>query len=206
MADVALAELIASLGYLGEPAQRAAHEVLVDAGLTSGKKQRIDAAKVAAVRAVLERSLAPVCGDATCAADALRRRPQARAVATEAEACAVCGGSEHRRAAVRLAATIAGRRRPRLLVVGGSPVTRRQVTELAGAIADLRLVDGLARATEDRARGDVAWADVVLIWGSTQLDHKVSNHYSKAPHAITVPKRGVAALLDAATDRLGRSL
>lgn len=77
MADVAIAELIASLGYLGEPAQRAAHEVLVDAGLTSGKKQRIDAAKVAAVRAVLERSLAPICGDTTCAADALRRSPQA---------------------------------------------------------------------------------------------------------------------------------
>ncbi len=205
MPDIEIARLVESLGYRGEAAQRGAREILVGAGLTSGKKTRIDAAKAPAVRAILARALIPVCGSATCAAEAERRSPEARPVETEAHACVICGGSENKRAAVRLGACAARRRRPRLLVVGGSPEARTQLVDLAGGAADLRLVDGLGRATEDHARTDIAWADVVLIWGSTQLDHKVSNHYAKAANAITVPKRGVAALLDAAADRLDRS-
>ena len=204
MPDADLDELLGTLGYAGEPALRAARETLVAAGLTSGKKRGIDAAKVPAVRAALERVLIPVCGSVTCAAEAGRRSPAARPIGTEANSCAVCGGSENRRAAVRLAASARGRRRPRLVVVGGSPEARTQLVELTRGVAELRLVDGLGRATEDHARTDIAWADAVLIWGSTQLDHKVSNHYSRAANAITVPRRGVAALLDAAADRLDR--
>lgn len=205
MPDIEIGELIGSLGYRGDAAQRAARKVLVEAGLTSGKKPRIDAAKRPAVRAALERALVPVCGSATCTAEARWRSPEAHPVETGADDCVVCGGSGNRRAAARLAASARSHRRPRLLVVGGSPETRKQVVDLAGTVADLRLVDGLGRATEDHARSDVAWADVVLIWGSTQLDHKVSNHYAKAANAITVPRRGVAALLDAAAVRLDRS-
>ena len=204
MADVDVDELLATFGYAGEVARRAARDVLVAAGLTSGKKRRIDAAKVVAVRGVLERALVPVCRSATCVAAAARLNAGARPVETEANSCAVCGGSENRRAAVRLAASAPGRRRPRLVVVGGSPEARTQLIGLTRGVADLRLIDGLGRATEDHARTDVAWADVVLIWGSTQLDHKVSNHYSRAANAITVPRRGVAALLDAAADRIDR--
>jgi len=203
--DADLDELLGTLGYRGEPAQRSAREALVTAGLTSGKKRRIDAAKVAAVRAALERALTPVCRSTTCAAEAGRRSPIARPVETEANSCAVCGGSENRRAAVRLATSARGHRRPRLVIVGGSPEARTQLVELTRGVAELRLVDGLGRATEDHARTDIAWADVVLVWGSTQLDHKVSNHYAKAANAITVPRRGVAALLDAAADRLDRT-
>jgi hypothetical protein len=202
--DVDLAELLDSLGFRGDGAQAAARGVLVRSGLTSGRKPRIDAAKAGRIRDALERALAPVCGAAICADVARRRRPGAEPVTVEASACVVCGGSENRRAAARLAAAAAGRRRPRLLVVGGSPETRRHLEELARGPADLRLVDGLARVTEDGARRDIAWADVVLVWGPTQLDHKVSNHFARADTAITVPKRGVAALLDAAADYLDR--
>ena len=205
MPDADLDELLGTLGYRGEPARRAARETLVAAGLTSGKKRRIDAAKAAFVRAALERALIPVCTSVTCAAEAERRSPTARPVETEANSCAICGGSENTRAAVRLAASARGHRRPRLVVVGGSPEARTQLVELTRGVAELRLVDGLGRATEDHARTDIAWADVVLVWGSTQLDHKVSNHYAKAANAITAPKRGVAALLDPASDRLART-
>lgn len=204
MPDADLDGLLGTLGYVGQPALRAARETLVAAGLTSGKKRRIDTAKIAAVRAALERALVPVCGAVTCTAAAGQRGPTARPVETVASSCAICGGSENTRAAVRLAARGRGQR-PRLLVVGGSPEARTQLVELTRGVAELRLVDGLGRATEDHAKADIAWAEVVLIWGSTQLDHKVSNHYAKAANAITVPKRGVAALLDAAADRLDRT-
>ena len=205
MADADLDELLATFGYTGDVARHAARDALVAAGLTSGKKRRIDTAKVAAVRSALERALVPVCRSATCVTAAARLNAGARPVETEPAACAICGGSENRRAATRLAASARGGRRPRLVVVGGSPEARTQLVTLARGVADLRLVDGLGRATEDHARTDIAWADVVLIWGSTQLDHKVSNHYSRAASAITVPRRGVAALLDAAADRLERT-
>lgn len=61
MPDADLDELLATFGYVGEVARHAARDALVAAGLTSGKKRRIDAAKVAAVRGALERALVPVC-------------------------------------------------------------------------------------------------------------------------------------------------
>jgi len=39
----------------------------------------------------------------------------------------------------------------------------------------LRLIDGTARRDFRQARADVSWADVVLICGTSELDHKIPN-------------------------------
>ena len=71
------------------------------------------------------------------------------------------------------------------------------------------MVDGTERHTGDKARHNVEWADLILIWGATELHHKVSEHYTNAPPPVSrkvvlLTRRGVAALLDAAITHLKR--
>jgi hypothetical protein len=81
-----------------------------------------------------------------------------------------------------------------LLVVGGSPTTRRELSEAIGQRVFLRLVDGTERRTKKKAEQDCAWADLVVIWGSTELNHGVSNLYP--PPRLVAHCRGVGSLAD----------
>ncbi len=71
------------------------------------------------------------------------------------------------------------------------------------------MVDGTERRTAERARHDLEWADLVLVWGATELHHKVSEHYTHGPPALNrkvihVARRGVTSLLDEAMTHLKR--
>lgn len=59
---------------------------------------------------------------------------------------------------------------------------------------ELRLVDGTERRTRPEAQRDLDWADLVVIAGSSELAHKVSNLYTRAGDptlVVTAPRRGV---------------
>ena len=54
---------------------------------------------------------------------------------------------------------------------------------------------------------DRRWADLVVVWGATELDHRVSQLYH-GPNVITAAKRGVAEVAVVARvwlDRPGRA-
>ncbi len=87
----------------------------------------------------------------------------------------------------------------KLLVVGGTPTSRAELRDLAeptGIV--LKLVDGTARARQQDADAHLKWANLVAIWGPTELDHKVSGLYSGAHRwgvtKITVGRRGIESL------------
>lgn len=86
-----------------------------------------------------------------------------------------------------------------IVIVGGSPAYHRQLREGLDGRLKLRLVPG------DR-RGRLAEypsAEVVILWASSILDHRVSEHY---PQGWVIPHRGIARMLAAATERIeGRS-
>jgi len=97
----------------------------------------------------------------------------------------------------------------KLVVVGGSPSVREELRAGAAPEWSLRLIDGTERRTLSQAQNDLEWADVVLIWGGSELDHKVSKLYTDATgplrkKLVQVSRRGVAALLGAAADHLER--
>ncbi len=189
--DVAIAELLDELGFSGA-VQADARAVLEASGLTNARKTRITRGKTDAIERALDAAFARRCEE--CAADGGDARP---IVLVRAGLCGSCGGSATRREAQRLSAALT---HPlRVLVVGGSPEAHRLLTALDVPQVVLRLVDGKARQTADRARADAAWADVIVIWASTQLDHKVSTLYVETPAAagkrITVGRRGIAAML-----------
>lgn len=191
---IAKTALFRELGYAGpwEPLDRA----LEEAGLSRRTKQRISRLKVDAVREVLRARFALVCGRGDCAArvgEILAGREPALAV-RQAD-CEVCGGSVNRAGVDRMVAALDRARFRRLCVVGGSPEAHRELTSLVAGRLELRLVGNERRHTLRDAEANLRWADLVIIWGGTQIAHKVTELYPAGhPKVLTIHKRGVAEL------------
>ena len=206
--DVAIAELLASSGFLDTASQRLARAALESAGLTNPSKQRISSAKIGRVRQLLDEAFGLSCSSPDCHAAVARRKPKAVVIeVARAVDCAHCEGSTNARAAMAFLRGCAAARVRRLVFVGGSPGIRQELDALVGAQIDLRLVDGTGRRTKDQAAADLGWADLVLVAGASQLKHRMSNHYteSEGPNrrkVLQVNKRGIAALLDYASEHI----
>lgn len=192
MDDVAIDELLAGLGLEGGAAERA-RAVLVEAGLTNARKQRISVAKVGRAKAAVNARLARLCAACAARTDAGPRE----VVVVAPGACARCGGSDNARALAELADAFRTAGLRRLVVVGGSPSFRAELAGLGRSI-ELRLVDGTARRTKPEAKRDVEWADVVAVAGATELAHRVSSLYTDGPQAkgklVVTARRGLSPI------------
>jgi hypothetical protein len=152
---------------------------------------------------------APVPVEARCA-ECMRypAAPGVRLVEANAEAaCAVCGGSVNKRAAMDLIEAFRARGLRRLLVVGGGPGTAEDLRALLSGEIEVRIVDGESHRNATQADSELRWADVVAVWSSTILPHKVSKLYTDhraeiRDKLVTVPRRGVAALCRVVTDKV----
>ena len=202
MADVAIAELLATLGLTGDDAEMA-RAVVEAAGLTNPRKSRISREKAVAVRDAIDAEIARLCR--RCA-EAAKGEPRL-VVVVSPEQCARCAGSANTRALDELAAAAASAGVTRLVVVGGSPDIRRELARLPSSL-DVRLVNGVERRTGEQARRDVDWADVVVVCGSSELYHKVSNLYTREPAArgklVVSSRRGVEAIVREVVEHLRR--
>lgn len=120
--------------------------------------------------------------------------------------CAACGGSVNKRAALLLVEAFRAHRKSRLLVVGGGPGTAEELRALLDGQIDVRIVDGESYRNATQAEAELRWADVVAVWSSTILPHKVSKLYTDAREfrdkLVTVPRRGVAALCQIVADKV----
>jgi len=118
----------------------------------------------------------------------------------------VCGGQQNRAEVDRAIAALAARGMRRLVVVGGSPGTHGELRELVRTRLELRIVSGTDRRTGRDAKADLAWADLVVVWGATELNHQVSKLYTggKPRHVVTCPKRGITALARTIVEALRR--
>lgn len=206
MADTALeiAELLAGLGFDSPPLQERARAVLAGAGLTRPGKVRIDASKRERVEAVLAERFLVTCGAADCERQAAGRELLR---AESARACRICAGSANRRAFVAAEQALARKNLSKLVIVGGAPAVHDELLRQKPAGWSLRIVVGTDRRTLDQARNDARWADVVLIWGGTELDHKVSELYTRETpreRLVLLNRRGIAALLDEAVKHASR--
>lgn len=192
--DVSIDGALARLGLSGPHADRA-RALLHDARLTNPRKRRIAVAKVEPARAVIDAAFARLCHE--CARSA--RGDDRTLVRVPPAVCARCGGSQNARALDELAECCQRAGVRRLVVVGGSPSFRTDF-ERVGDRLELRLVDGVARRTKAEARADIAWADVVVVCGSTQLAHRVSTLYTRDADArarlVTTSRRGMTHIAD----------
>jgi hypothetical protein len=199
---------LAGLGFGLEEGQARARAALEAAGLTRPGKLRMSDEKLPRAGELLKARFILHCGSKECAAWAAAsgREPLP---ASRKDACERCGGSDNLRAETEFLEACGRRAVRRLVVVGGSPAVREELLSTLGGALELRLIDGTERRTGDKARGDLEWADVVLVWGGSELHHKVSMLYTSAPQplrrkVVHTAKRGVAALLAAGVEHLSR--
>lgn len=121
--------------------------------------------------------------------------------------CDRCHGSVNKREALGLIDAFTEHGLRRLLVVGGGPGTAEELRTLLGEAIQLRIVDGESYRDATQAEAELAWADVVAIWASTILPHKVSKLYTdrRAEYReklVTVPRRGAAAFCKVIADKV----
>ncbi len=209
-ADHDIAAWLVANGYGLPDARQRARAALEEAGLTRPGKLRISDEKLPKVQVALEGRFALHCESTECQGwaassgrEPLRGDPKS--------ACERCGGSSNQRAQKALLEACARHGVRRIVVVGGSPAVREELERALGQALSLRMVDGTERRTADKARSDLDWADLVLVWGATELHHKVSWQYTQSPahktRVVHVARRGIAALLEAAVQHFekGRS-
>ena len=206
--DLDIEEWLSAEGFDLPEGRARAREALEAAGLTRPGKARMSATKEDRARAVLEERFFRHCATPACVQAAARSGRTPVRTAHRA-ACALCGGSDNRRAEEALVAACARAGVHRLVVVGGSPSVREELRDALSGRLELRLVDGTERRTLAQARLDLDWADLVLLWGGSELDHRVSTLYTGAPQPLRrklvhTSRRGIAALLEAAVLHLSR--
>lgn len=205
---IAIAVLLAELGFSTAPSQRAARAHIEAAGLTNRTKVNIQRGKRDAVEAAVRTRIARSCGAAPCGrALAASGRD---VIEVEPPSCEVCRGSEGERALLQMADAMAGAGRRRLLVLGGSPASRTQVREsLRGRPIEVEFVEGDRPTGDKRARELSAGADIIVIWGGTILDHKVSQPFADlgefSAKRITIAQRGAASLARGVIEHLRRT-
>jgi hypothetical protein len=195
---------------LGLPDSRAAaRSALEAAGLTRPGKARMSVEKLPRATGVLEATFFLHCAQPECAAFA-RASGLAPLRCEPRTACQRCGGSDNARAAKDVIEACHRGGVSKLVVVGGSPAVREELERLLGEALELRLVDGTRARPVEQARADLAWADAVLLWGATELHHKVSNQYQDGATGplrrklVHVPRRGIAQLLAGLRQHLPR--
>jgi len=194
--DLALADLLDSAGFpAGDPAQRARH-LLEEAGLTNPRKKRIALDKEPRVRQLLAERLAPLCDSPLCARQARGRE----IVRVPKASCEACGGSPQRRMAREAGLALRGAGLRKILVLGGTKQTFQPLAaRLEAEGLELHWVDGTAGTRRPpTVAADLDWADVMVVWATTPLPHKVSRPYTdRAParlKVITVARRGVESV------------
>jgi hypothetical protein len=196
--DISITELLAQLGFVG-PEAVPAREALERAGLTNPRKQRIARAKVARASSELARWFERLCHNCWG-----RRVGDGRTlVRVAAAACELCGGSNNARGVDSMVAACRRAEIRKIVFVGRSPSFRGEIEQLTARRLELRLIDGTARIPKASARNDVAWADLVVVCGSTELTHKVSKNYTRLPDArpklVVTSRRSVEAIADEVT-------
>ena len=205
---VSRARLLEELGFGHPDASARALEILVAAGLTARGKENIAAAKRDRCRDVLAERLLRLCDRCAAAsheAGAGGAGARERVAVRSAADCESCHGSANRVAVERATQRLRRAGMRRVVVVGGSPGIRESLRALWPTDLELRLVDGTERHTAKEARGHLAWSDLVVVWASTELNHKVSSHYTSAGagKVLVVPRRGIEALAEALAARAG---
>lgn len=139
---------------------------------------------------VLQRSVCAACQEDGLAVLATLRR------GTD---CSVCRGSGDLRAIWALTRALQSRHMTHVVLVGGVPKKWVQLTQtLATAGIDLRIVDGKAPHRTEAAARNIAWADLIVLWKPTPVDHAVTKPYPQSTTpglpVVTVVSRGTATL------------
>lgn len=209
-------EIVGIDGFLRESgfdtpqAMQQARSALEAAGLTNPRKQAMAAVKLERARQVLDTTFTFVCNSTACAEKAAARRPHTTQVTTSPATCVVCAGSNNLRALHEACRLMREAGMTHLVIVGGNPNQRTELRPLFEAAGiECRLIEGVdKRHTRQDAMYNLRWADILVVWGGTPLDHKVSKLYTDTPQpgvrVIKMARRGIESLASEIVRSLSR--
>lgn len=192
-----IAEMLRGFGVVDAAAQEVARATLIDGGLiANNRKVNIFAAKSAQARVLLQKSFQWHCNDGDCRIAAAKGKTSPLLV--EKVACSFCGGSKDRAALAEMARAMAEANKLRVLVVGGTDKKEREIKEKSPPGIEWRFIEGTKGRPSRYRQSHQDWAEVIVIWGSTELNHKVSERFAVKgdDRVITVRRRGITALAD----------
>lgn len=213
MPDIAIDNMLADFGVAHSEFQKA-RVALFEEGVIRRRPDRANIAdnKTDYARSVLAESFLWHCNNGECRQAAREEFDDAGSseadcflLLVQQSACEMCGGSPGARSLERMGAALEAAGRSRILVVGGTERKERELRQKSPDGVEWRFVDGKV-AREDRYyQPHRDWADIIVIWQSTPLDHRVSAHFDGKGDArvITVRRRGVAALAGEVVRHLG---
>lgn len=204
--DISILRMFKDMGIGASASQKAAQDALAEAGIISSRPNRtnIAAAKVDRALEVLEDVFSWHCGSGSCKAKSKEARR--RTLLVKRTRCMICGGSNDRHALEEMASSAAVSNVSKILVVGGTSTKHREIREKSPSGVEWRFVDGKKSKDDRYFRHNRRWAEIIVIWGSTELDHKVSNHFDGKgdSRVITVSRRSIGALADGVIRHLTR--
>ena len=205
-ATIPIAELLRDAGFDTPAAVKTARQALEAAGLTNPRKQGIAAYKREAALDLLTQRFALVCSDVCRALGAGGRTP-----IVSRKGCAVCGGSNNRRAMLAAALALQANGITHVLIVGGKEEQHREIAGVfrQHGVTLQGVVGTRASHTQKEAQANMRRAGLMVIWASTELRHAVSEHYTSDPppdlRRITIARRSIEALCDAIVTSFART-
>lgn len=204
--DISILRMFKDMGIGASASQKAAQATLVEARIISSRPNRtnIAAAKIDRALEVLEEVFSWHCGSSACRAKS--KEAGRRTLLVERTRCMICGGSNDRHALQEMASSAAASNMSKILVVGGTSTKHREIREKSPSGVEWRFVDGKKPKDARYFRPDRKWAEIIVIWGSTELDHKVSGHFDGKgdSRVITVSRRSIGALAEGVIRHLTR--
>ena len=138
-----------------------------------------------------------------------RNSPESLIPVRNAALCRLCGGSTIRRSLQELAESCRKSGISRILVVGGSPASHKEIRERGPPDVTFRLVAGDVERNRQRVTADLRWSQLAVIWGGTILGHSVSAGYTGrsvqgSPFIVRLNRRSVEALCSEVVSHLER--
>ena len=208
MADISITEMLTGFGVSDAGSQQSALQALVAAGVVSSRpnRTRISADKRARVGEVLAENFLQPCHNGDCRQRVAGAGDPRSLLLVDQPFCEVCHGSANRSALERMAKALKTAGVSRVLVVGGTEAQAREIRDNSPGSVEWRFVTTQTSRDARYFRGDRDWADVIVVWASTPLPHKVSRHFESKGDGrrVSVTRRGVAALADEVRQHLER--
>ena len=211
MTDIPIDNMLADFG-IAHSEHQSARSMLFEWGVIQRSPHRVNIArhKVDDAREVLEAAFLWHCNNGECrqaARDDTGGGEDLPRLLVAQERCRICGGDPSASVLGQAGQALTGAGIDRILVVGGTEAKEREIRQKSPPELAWRFVDG-KRVRDDRYyQPHRDWAQVIVIWQSTPLDHKVSDHFDGKGDArvITVRRRGVTAIAQELISHVARA-
>ncbi len=200
MRNISIDNMLSQLGITSKDAQKTARNALFENNIIQKNPNRPNIAcnKVDRARQALSEHFSWHCNNGDCRREAVAENTVRPLLLVEQRACQICDGNPSAKALRSMAQIVAAANKPRILIVGGTERKEREILGKCSGSVQWRFIDG-KKARDDRYfRSHRNWADIIVIWQSTPMGHRVSSHFdcNGDSRVIAAPRRGIDCLTD----------